>query len=186
MVGPRRTESCRDAPPPKKLEKTSNGLVACWPPSCACSPSSPWRSYICFFCVNQSVRWMQIYEYIAYLWVWKDFVGCRRHVNNASPPCMGGGGGYVPWVISTNLASAPSALFLSGWNFLLNLLYAFLISASDADRSTLLCTGEMAGTTASIEQWKNRIVCMFMSAFGDGKLKSRLWLLECHSQSKIL
>ena len=47
----------------------------------------------------------------------------------------------IPRVISTNFSSAFGSLFLSGWNFLLSRLYAFLMSASDAERCTVNRTG---------------------------------------------
>ena len=42
-----------------------------------------------------------------------------------------------PRAISTNFPSASGSLFLSGWNFLLSLLYAALISLSEADLWTV-------------------------------------------------
>jgi hypothetical protein len=42
----------------------------------------------------------------------------------------------IPRVIPTNFSSAFGSLFLSGWYFLLSRLYAFLMSASDAERCT--------------------------------------------------
>jgi hypothetical protein len=43
----------------------------------------------------------------------------------------------IPRVISTNFPSAFGSLFRSGWYFLLSRLYAFLMSASDAERCTV-------------------------------------------------